>query len=104
MGRLSTPAQDEGDDKGDDGEERHLYDEVEKEGGEAGTESGQDVVERNPLSRRGNVPVLQGHLMKLERFLAERSGDWSELEALLGRGDVSGGKAGPDELRHLGRL
>jgi uncharacterized membrane protein SpoIIM required for sporulation len=42
--------------------------------------------------------------MKLERFLAERSGDWSELEALLGRGDVAGGKAGSDELRHLGRL
>ncbi|HXQ60788.1 MAG TPA: stage II sporulation protein M [Acidimicrobiales bacterium] len=42
--------------------------------------------------------------MKLERFLAERSGDWSELEALLTRAGVVGSKLGPDELRRLGTL
>ena len=42
--------------------------------------------------------------MKLERFLQERSGDWSELEALLGRAGVAGGDLGPDELRRLGTL
>jgi uncharacterized membrane protein SpoIIM required for sporulation len=42
--------------------------------------------------------------MKLERFLAERSADWSELESLLGRGGVVGNKLGPDELRRLGTL
>jgi uncharacterized membrane protein SpoIIM required for sporulation len=42
--------------------------------------------------------------MKLERFLSERSGDWSELEALLGRAGVSGRDLGPDGLRRLGIL
>src|SRR5471032_2782192 len=42
--------------------------------------------------------------MKLERFLGERSGDWSELEALLSRSGVSGANLGPDELVRLGSL
>jgi uncharacterized membrane protein SpoIIM required for sporulation len=42
--------------------------------------------------------------MKLERFLAERSGDWSELEALLGRAGVSGANLNPNELQRLGSL
>jgi uncharacterized membrane protein SpoIIM required for sporulation len=42
--------------------------------------------------------------MKLERFLAERSRDWSELEALVGRAGVSGGALSPEELRRLGTL
>ncbi len=42
--------------------------------------------------------------MKLERFLAERSGDWSELEALLAGAGISGSRLGPDELRRLGTL
>jgi uncharacterized membrane protein SpoIIM required for sporulation len=42
--------------------------------------------------------------MKLERFLAERSGDWSELEALLARAGVSGANLDPNELRKLGTL
>jgi uncharacterized membrane protein SpoIIM required for sporulation len=42
--------------------------------------------------------------MKLERFLAERSGDWSELEALLGRAGVSGHDLSTGQLRRLGSL
>jgi uncharacterized membrane protein SpoIIM required for sporulation len=42
--------------------------------------------------------------MKLERFLAERSGEWSELEALLGRAGVSGHNLTPGQLRRLGTL
>jgi len=42
--------------------------------------------------------------MKLERFLADRSGDWAELEALLSRSGVSGGNLTPDELMRFGTL
>jgi uncharacterized membrane protein SpoIIM required for sporulation len=42
--------------------------------------------------------------MKLERFLAERSDEWSELEGLLGRAGIAGSRLGPDELRRLGTL
>jgi len=42
--------------------------------------------------------------MKLERFLAQRSGDWSELEALLSRGGAVGAKLSPAEIRRLGAL
>jgi uncharacterized membrane protein SpoIIM required for sporulation len=42
--------------------------------------------------------------MKLERFLAERSRDWSELEALLARAGVSGRNLTPEELGKLGHL
>ena len=42
--------------------------------------------------------------MKLERFLAERSGEWSELEALLGRAGVSAQNLTPGQVRRLGAL
>jgi len=42
--------------------------------------------------------------MQLERFLEQRSGDWSQLEALLGRGGVTGTRLTPGELRRLGTL
>jgi uncharacterized membrane protein SpoIIM required for sporulation len=42
--------------------------------------------------------------MKLERFLADRSADWSELEALLARSGGQGAKLAPDELRRVGVL
>jgi uncharacterized membrane protein SpoIIM required for sporulation len=42
--------------------------------------------------------------MNLERFLADRSGDWSELEALVARYGVAGAGLGADDLRRLGTL
>jgi uncharacterized membrane protein SpoIIM required for sporulation len=42
--------------------------------------------------------------MNLERFLSERSGDWSELEALVARYGVTGGSLSAEELRRLGAL
>ncbi len=42
--------------------------------------------------------------MQLDRFLAERSGNWSDLEALVTRAGVSGAKLSPADLRRLGTL
>ncbi|HTT86089.1 MAG TPA: hypothetical protein VMF60_01870, partial [Acidimicrobiales bacterium] len=42
--------------------------------------------------------------MKLEPFLAQRSPEWSELEALVARYGVSGPSMSAAELRRLGAL
>ena len=42
--------------------------------------------------------------MNLERFLIERSPDWSELDALLGRSGVTGSALRPAELLRLAAL
>lgn len=42
--------------------------------------------------------------MKLDRFLAERTKDWDELEALLERGGPGGNRLTAQELRRLGSL
>lgn len=42
--------------------------------------------------------------MNLERFLAERSPEWWELDQLLSRAGTTGAGLAPHELRRLGRL
>jgi uncharacterized membrane protein SpoIIM required for sporulation len=42
--------------------------------------------------------------MNLERFLAERSSDWSELESLLRRAGVTGTRLSPADVLRLGTL
>jgi uncharacterized membrane protein SpoIIM required for sporulation len=42
--------------------------------------------------------------MKLDRFLAERTGDWNELDDLLARGGPGANRLNASELRRLGAL
>ncbi len=42
--------------------------------------------------------------MQLDRFLAERSPDWSELEALVSKAGPAGARLGPVQLRRLATL
>jgi uncharacterized membrane protein SpoIIM required for sporulation len=42
--------------------------------------------------------------LKLDRFLADRSPDWAELEGLLARGGSAGGRLDANEIRRVGVL
>jgi uncharacterized membrane protein SpoIIM required for sporulation len=42
--------------------------------------------------------------LKLDRFVADRSGEWAELDQLVDRAGVNGARLSPEELMRLGTL